>query len=107
MDLDSDCVSQVASRVHWIVEIHIIIQVDVKFDGFRLAIIPYRVTRLCRRFCGLALSALYTRNLVATANSLSAVFPIFTTHVLYTFLIPDLPSVILSSFSVVTPTRYL
>lgn len=55
-----------ASSVRWIDEIHITIQVDVKFDGFGLAIFSYRVTRLCRRFSGLALSAVYTRNNLAT-----------------------------------------
>ena len=103
MDLDGDCVSQVAPIVRWIDEIHITIQVDVKFDGFGLAIFTYKVTRLCRRLCGLALAAAYTRENFATAYSIFAL-NISTLHVLSTFSAPNLPCVILLSFSVVTLT---
>ena len=106
MDLDSDCVSHVASSVRWIDEIHITIQVDVKFDGFGLASFTYKVTRLCTRLCGLALAAAYTRENFATAYSIFALI-ISTLHVLSTFSAPNLPCVILLSFSVVTLTRRL
>lgn len=70
MDLDIDYVSQVAPIVRWIDEIHITIHVDVKYDGFGLAILTYKVTRLCRRLCGLALVAAYARENLATSYSL-------------------------------------